>query len=91
MCVCPAPGRVHAAPCSQVRGGRHAGLAVPVREGAHRAVLERVAPSCLTAACAGEPPMTTAEIEKNKHNSFIYMCTTLLIPTFFLDRSVPGV
>lgn len=81
MCVCPAPGRVHIAPCSQVRGGGHAGLAVPVREGAHRAVLERVAPSRLTAACAGEPPVTTTE--KNKHNSFIYMCTTLLIPTFF--------
>lgn len=59
------------APCPQVRGGGHAGLTVPVREGAHRAVLERVAPSRLTAACAGEPPVTTAQREKNKHDSFI--------------------
>lgn len=66
-----APGWVDVAPCPQVRGGGHAGLTVPVREGAHRAVLERVAPSRLTAACAGEPPVTTAQREKNKHDSFI--------------------
>lgn len=46
------------APGPQVRSRGHAGLAVPMRQRAHWAVLQRVTPSSLTTACTGEPPVT---------------------------------
>lgn len=51
------------APGPQVRSRGHAGLAVPMRQRAHWAVLQRVTPSSLTAACAGEPPVTAAHVQ----------------------------
>lgn len=57
---------MHVAPGPQIRSRRHAGLAVPMRQRAHWAVLQRVTPSSLTAACAGEPSVTAKHIQSER-------------------------
>ena len=51
----------------QVWGRGHAGLGVPVRETPNGAALQRVtAPRLGTAACAGEPPVTTSGRQRER-------------------------
>lgn len=77
-------------PGPQVRGRRHAGLRIPVREAPDGAALQRVATPCLGTARARETPVTTEKsiTEDRVHNMCHNLCHTLTISTTYITFEI---